>query len=136
DSLYSYMDVTPRAGVRNFYTILSIDDAGLESEPASPVAGAIPVNALKNAVELKKPRINREENAVTLMWDEPEGVVEAFRIFRSVDHGPMMAYQTITGEQPRFVDIVIPGKTYRYRILSLFANGQQSAVSNELEVVY
>lgn len=136
DSLYVFSDKTAHVGVKYVYTILSIDDAGLESEPASPVVGAVPVNILKRAPEFKKPGINREENALTLMWDEPDGSVDAFRIFRSVGNKPMVAYKTIKGDEAQFLDAIIPGRTYRYRVLAIFANGQQSALSKEIEVDY
>lgn len=136
DSLYAYHDINAHVGVKYVYTILSIDDAGLESEPAPPVIGAIPVNVLEKAPELKKPGINREENALTLAWALPEGNIEAFRIFRSVENEPMVAYKTIKGDQAQFLDVIIPGRTYRYRVMAIFANGQQSALSKEIEVDY
>lgn len=136
DSVFSYKDVVANAGIRNFYTITSIDDAGLESEAASPVAGTIPINALKKALEWEKPRINREENVLSLSWNSSEEEIDVLRIFRSVGNEPMTIYRTINGDRDQFADVIIPGRTYRYRILALFTNGQRSALSQELQVDY
>ena len=136
DSSYLFKDRTALVGAKHLYTIISIDDAGLESEPASPIIGTIPVNTLKAAIELKKPKINREENSITLMWNEPDATVELFRVFRSVGEEPMMIYQNLSGDRSQFVDIINPGRKYRYHIMALFANGQQSDLSPPLEVDY
>ena len=136
DSLYMYRDVTVASGAKHLYTIISVDDSGLESLPATPVIGAVPSNALLPAVTWKKPKINREENALALAWNTKEKNVEAFRIFRASGDWPLTVYKTLKADQRELADILIPGKMYRYRIMAVFTNGQRSAMSEELVVSY
>lgn len=136
DSVYSYKDATAHAGIKYRYTIVAVDDSELESKPSAPVVAVMPLSTLLNPVSWRKPRINREENAAALAWNADAAGIESFRILRSSDKEPLIVYKIVKGNKRELTDALIPGKTYRYRIMALFANGQQSAMSEELEVHY
>lgn len=136
DSIYSYKDHSARSGVKYFYTLIAVDDSALESTPATPVAGTIPLSALLPRISWRKPKINREENALALAWNAETSGIGSFRIFRSTDQEPLTVYKVVDGNQRELTDNMIPGKTYRYRIMASFVNGQNSAMSEELEVQY
>lgn len=136
DSVYFYKDTTTAAGKKYFYTVISVDEAGLESTPTPPVAAGIPITGLRAAIQWKKPRLNREENTLTLGWNYREESVQTFRIYRSAGEEPMVIFRNISGKEEQFSDTMIPGKTYKYRIMALFANGQKSSLSGELTFTY
>lgn len=136
DTLYQFTDVNIRAGDTNFYTIIAIDDAGLESEPAGPVTGNRINSILQPVITWKRPQINREESQITLTWNYNQPEIEGFRIFRSVDDEPPILFMSIAGDKKEFTDRVIPGQRYAYRIMALFPDGQKSMLSEAMEFQY
>lgn len=135
DSLFSYFDRTAEPGQANHYTVISVDDAGLRSEPARPVTGVATRLNLRPAITWRKPDLIRESNDVRLSWKyEVEGV-ESFRIFRSAD-SQAVVLKTLPGLEREYTDAIIPGKNYKYRIMALFTDGNKSALSEELQVNY
>ena len=136
DSVYFYRDTTTAAGKKYFYTVIAVDEAALESTPTPPIVAGIPITALRPAIKWKKPKINREENILTLGWNYAEESVQIFRIYRSAGDEPMVMFQNISGKEEQYSDTMVPGKRYKYRIMALFANGQKSSLSEELTFTY
>lgn len=136
DSVYFFKDTTTAAGKKYFYTVIAIDEAGLESTPTPPVAARTPITALRPAIEWKKPKLNREENTLTLGWNYREESVHIFRIYRSTGDERIVTFQNISGKEVQFSDTMVPGKTYRYRIMAVFVNGQKSSLSEELTFTF
>jgi fibronectin type 3 domain-containing protein len=136
DSVYSYRDDSAKAGETNYYTVIATDDAGLESDPSEPVSGGRINHVVHPSIRWKKPLIIREENVVRLSWNAPSDGVRIFRIFRAVDEHPLVLFKTLSGDQHSFADFLIPGKRYAYRILAVFHDENQSALSEELGFLY
>jgi uncharacterized protein len=136
DSVYMYRDTRARPGQKYLFTIISIDEAGLESIPSRAVSGSIPLSSLRPPVTWKNARLNREENKLTLTWEYPETNVQYFKLYRSHDGNPIVMYQTISGNEKKFDDAIVPGKRYKYRLMALFANGQRSSLSEEMIFTY
>jgi uncharacterized protein len=135
DSAYHYLDKNAAVGKPCCYTIVALDEAGLESVPASPVCG-IKSASLLPAITWKKPKINREENNITLGWMHRLPNVQSFKIYRSVDQQKPILFGIVKGNQSELQDTMIPGRSYRYRIISLFEDGNKSLLSEELEFRY
>lgn len=136
DSLYVFRDESAKAGEMNYYTVIATDDAGLESDPAEPVSGGRINYVTHPSIEWKKPLIIRDESVVRLSWNAPSVGVKVFRIYRAVDEHPPVLFKTLAGSETTFADFLIPGKRYAYRILAVFFDGNQSALSEEVEFRY
>jgi hypothetical protein len=136
DSVYHFLDESAPPGQVNHYTLIAIDDAGLESVPAHPVAGGYVDPVLRPAITWKKPRISRELGQITLLWEYHQSQVQTFKIFRAVDGRPPVLFQTVTGGQTEFTHTMIPGQHYSYRIMAVFADGKKSFLSEEIEYQY
>lgn len=135
DSLFSYFDRSAEPGQASHYTVISVDDAGLRSEPAKPMTGVATRHNVRPPITWRKPDLLRESNQVRLSWKyEVEGI-ESFRIFRSAD-SQTVVLKTLPALEREYTDTMIPGKNYQYRIMALFADGNKSAVSEELQVQY
>jgi fibronectin type 3 domain-containing protein len=134
DSLYRYSDLNTDNGELH-YTILAVDDAGLESEPPPPVAASAP---RRNAepVRWSKPRLNYGEGNVVLAWTYKSDDVTGYRLYKSVDHQPLQLYRFIPAGEFRFSDALLPEATYTYRIIALHRNGTLSAMSDALTFSY
>lgn len=135
DTTYHHHDSEAEAGQTHLYTVVSVDDAGLESEPAKPVA-ALRCASAAPAVEWKKPLINPEESLITLSWRYDYPGTQYFRIYRSIDGGLPLLLKTLGAEKKNFTDAMIPGRLYSYRIMALFSDGNQSVLSEEVKFHY
>ena len=136
DSLFYYLDENAVAGETNYYTVVSLDDAGLESEPADPVSGTRIDRHLRPAITWKKPRLYREQHQITLGWNYHQELLHSFKIYKAVDHHPPVLFKTIGGDTNEFTDTMIPGQHYQYRILAVFEDGSKSFLSEEMEFQY
>jgi hypothetical protein len=132
DSLIRFVDEQSHPPFAYSYVVISVDDAGLESEPSHPVQGAFKVNSLKAPVQWKKAQLTSEENEVHLSWTYNFANVDAFTIFRSDGSLPFILHKTVTANIRSYRDYIIPGRSYRYRILATFTDGSKSALSDEL----
>lgn len=136
DSVYTFRDATASAGARYHYTVVAVDDAGLESAPADPVTINTPGD-LYPAVAWRKPTLNREENRLTLRWIyEQQQAIESFRLYAAVNNDPPVLYKTLQPDKVVFSDVLVPGRKYTYRIVAQFENGRKSHVSEPLVVEY
>lgn len=135
DTLYQFTDMDSAANSR-FYTLVAIDDAGLESEPLPPITAARVNNILQPGITWKRPQVNGEGNEITLKWNYHQPGVEGFRIFRSVDDEAPVLFRSVAGDKNEFTDKLIPGQRYAWRIMAMFTNGEKSLLSEALQFQY
>lgn len=136
DSVIVFLDSNIRSRNTISYTVIAIDDAGLQSLPAMPVNGITTGYLNPPAVTWKKPIMSREDNRFSLVWRYDKAGVSKFCLFRATEKTPPQILQTLPGSQREFVDNIIPGNRYKYRIMAVFEDGQKSSLSEELVVDY
>lgn len=135
DSIYHYRDGTATAGMLYFYTVLAMDEAGLESQAASPVT-ATRMRSLAPPIVWRKPVMNREEHRLTLRWSFDMDLVDHFRLYIAINKGVPMRFGTIPAKERTFTDTLIPGRHYEYRIVAHLKDGRQSQLSEPLVFDY
>jgi hypothetical protein len=121
------------------YTVIAIDDQGLESTPSLPVNGQKIKNQLAPSMKWREPVVDREQHSISLSWAYSSENVRQFRIYKSHDEHKPTLYRSlghVGHEQSSFSDRVIPGRTYRYRIMAIFKDGSMSRMSDELVLKY
>ncbi len=136
DSIFQYMDSHSESGEANVYTVVAVDDSGLESEPAAPVRGVKIDNTLQPAITWKEYTINKESKTLTLHWVYQAEEVAEFRIYRSVDSGALSLYRTIEATTNYFTDKIFSAKQYNYAVLPVFKNGAKAKMSETIKVNY
>lgn len=136
DSIFQYMDSNSESGEANAYTVVAVDDAGLESEPAAPVRGIKINNTLRPAITWKDYTINEEDKTLTLHWDYQHDGVTEFRIYRSINSGELSLYRTIEAATNYFADKIFPAKQYNYAVLPVLKNGAKAKMSETINVNY
>lgn len=136
DSVYQYIDADINAGILNTYTVVAIDDAGLESNPSSPVNGQRIDNQLRTPVEWQAPAVNRENHTVLLKWQYDLSGVRQYKIYKSQDNEREVLYKSLPGNELTFSDRLVPGKQYKYKIMAVFQDGKMSAFSKEMSLNY
>jgi uncharacterized protein len=136
DSVYTFKDETSPAQVINHYTVIATDEAGLESEPATPVSGVRIENNLMTAVRWRRSHIQKDQNRVILTWDYDVTGVQSFLIYKATGDGALMMYRSIKADSREFSDTIQPGKSYHYHIMARFARGHKSHLSGSLVIRY
>lgn len=136
DSLRGHTDSTARPAETYQYTVLAIDDAGLESVPAYPVSGVRPDMALRPSIRWRKPVLTREENRLTLRWDYGEHRPAYFKLYTHDSRELPILYKKLGGDLREFSDRILPGRNYTYRLLAVFEDGKTSEMSGALFFEY
>lgn len=133
DSVYAYTDSNVAGGEVQYYTVIAVDDAQLESSPAPAVTG-LKLNQLKQAVVLSKPSVDREKKTLTFTWVTfPDAA--AYRIYRQADGEPLILFSTV--KDAKFIDHGLRlGSVYQYAIVTVFSDGSLSEMSKVVEVKY
>ena len=134
DSVYSYTDQNLSNNSTQYYTVVAVDEASLESPPA-PVVSGFKLPGLKPTVTINAPVIDRENKRIILSWSYEDMNVVSYRIYRKINDGDIMLYRTVKEKQ--FIDIGMnAGAKYRYSVMVVFKDGSQSKLSPEVEVVF
>jgi fibronectin type 3 domain-containing protein len=134
DSTYTYIDQNLTNNVTQYYTVIAVDEAALESPPA-PVISGFKLPGLKPAVSINPPVIDHENRRIILSWSCEETNVVSYRIYRKIDEGDVMLYRTVTEKQ--FIDIGMnAGIKYSYSVMAVYKDRSQSKLSKEVEIVY
>lgn len=137
DSIISYIDKSVENKKVYYYTVVAVDKSNLESDPASAVIGEKIDNQLQAAVQWNQPRILKEKNQAELSWRYDKENVKFFRIYKAEGTNPDILYRSLPGtDTKKLVDLLTPGKHYRYRIVAVFQDERMSAFSSPLEVNY
>jgi fibronectin type 3 domain-containing protein len=128
-----FADVDLKTSDVQRYTVLSIDDAGLESPPAPVVTGfKLPGN--NPAVELKLQSVDRSNKRIILSWS-PAANISVYRVYKKINDGPLQLYKTTS--ENKLTDIAVaPGQSYSYQVVVVFKNGALSSMSKKVAINY
>ena len=135
DSVQSFTDTATVEGKMYEYTILAVDEAGLESKPAKPVKIKQFENKNKPVVSKISYDIDRTEKYIRLKWKYDEPGIKKFLVYRgnSVEELALFA----SSDRYEFTDTKLAiNNTYYYVIKAVFANGLESGMSKVIEIKY
>jgi len=134
DSVYTYTDQNLSNSNVQYYTVIAVDEANLESPPTPVVSGFI-LPKPKPAVDNIMYTTDQSKNRITLTWTYAQGDVSSYRIYRKVDNGNIVLYRTVKEKQ--FTDSGMKaGTKYTYRIMAVFTGSGFSEMSKEVEVSF
>lgn len=138
DSTYQYVDTTSIvSGQLHRYTVIAVDEAGLESDPSSAVRGARIPASLKPAVSWNNPVVDRTNAQIILNWEYNQPGVESFRIYRAKGDESMILYKSVSQELQQYKDKeLLIGEKYTYKIMAVFKDGGKSSLSRNFNVTY
>ncbi|ELR71734.1 hypothetical protein C900_02319 [Fulvivirga imtechensis AK7] len=130
----SFMDELADTGFRYNYSLMAIDDDNLASEAtqfsAQPLARPMP------AISKISHKVDREKKQIDLTWKYPVAYEEVI-VYRSENNGPLRQYARIDSGEKTFTDHQLKvGGIYKYRFKVIDKNGEESPVSDEIEIQY
>lgn len=124
DTLYTYTDRNLQNSTVQYYAVVAVDEAGLESPPGTVVSG-FRLTGPKPPVTLSTPVIDRTNKKIALNWSYDEQHVTAYRVYKKIGDEALMLHRTI--KEKNFTDSgMVPGKKYSYQVMAVFDNGALS----------
>ncbi|MFZ6000793.1 MAG: hypothetical protein ACOYW3_09805 [Bacteroidota bacterium] len=134
DTTQTWIDRDSGEGIPYRYTVIALDDDGLESEPAAPVTSMREPERVKPAVVVIE-KIDRVKKQIELTWNYTVPGVTKYQIYRATAGEPLKLWAT--SMEGSFTDNrVVVNTTYRYAVVALFKTGARSAMVREISVQY
>ena len=132
----SWTDRDVRVRTRYTYRILTVDDAGLESDPAHDVNARPYDSGVRPGVDRLSGRYDERKGRVRLTWEFGDlKEKEWFVIYRSYNGSRMKQYRAVEGDEREFIDALLVGSgTYTYGVRVMTPTGE-SPMSEEIRVV-
>lgn len=134
DTLYTYTDQALSNSNVQYYTLIAVDEAGLESPPSPGITG-FKLPQLKPAVEINQPAIDRANKRIVLSWKYAEENVSSYRVYRKINDGAIQLYRTVKEKQFADQDMS-PESNYSYQVIAVFDDQAKSAMSKMITVTY
>ncbi|GAA4272487.1 hypothetical protein GCM10022258_17810 [Aquimarina gracilis] len=125
----SFKDFSAKPTVKYLYTMVTMDESGLESEPVTPLTITLPDNQPKPEIDKFSALVNREEKKIDLSWRyKAEGVVE-YSLYKAEEEGKPTLYKVFEVKQESFTDknLRINSK-YTYLLQAVFSSGAKSPI--------
>ncbi len=133
----AFRDTTAVPGRTYEYTLVAVDAAGLESDPAPPVQVAHIDDGMRPAITEFYSKVDRVAKRVELAWSYPAEKVERYLLFRQAAGQPLRLLKSVPGARSTFQDRQLTVNTaYTYRLQAIYRDGGQSPLSEELTVRY
>lgn len=135
DTSRTYVDKDVQHRIQYYYTLLALDDDGLESVPSSPLTmkwiDSNPFPVIENLFF----KIDKQKKRIDLSWTYNAQNIEKFIIYKSKNGGPLLFYKSLEGSQREFIDdYTLSDVSVEYRVVVGFVSGERTRVSKALVV--
>lgn len=135
DSIDSYKDLFVEHKVNYAYTMLALDDDGLESIPSEPLTMTYIASDPYPKVENIFYTIDANKKTITLSWNYDDEQVDRFLIYRSNNDQPLRLYKSVEANTKELKDAYSVNDTkVEYRIVVGLKTGEITRSSKPLVV--
>lgn len=136
DTLSVYEDKNTSPGNKYLYTLVALDETGLESNPSPPLSINVMSQLVKPGVKGLYANIDRENKFVNISWRFNEPNAQELLLYKKEKDGDYILYRTLDAGQKQFIDKnLYPNTTYMYALKIVFNDGNVSKWE-EIEVKY
>ncbi|WP_159090907.1 fibronectin type III domain-containing protein [Aquimarina aquimarini] len=131
-----FTDTTARPGITYLYTLVTMDESGLESAPVAPLTISLPDNKTKPEIDKLTAVVNREEKQVAINWKYRATNVIEFLLYKAEVGKQPTLYKVFDKSQNRFIDKqLIVNTKYSYLLQAVFDSRAKSPIK-KIEVEY
>lgn len=135
DSATAYSDGDVKHGIQYSYTIVAVDDSGLESPPAEPFSIRFVLREPYPPVVDAFHKLNKEKRTITVRWKYEHSNIEKFLIYKSVDDKPAQIFTSVEAHERELIDHYLPSQNkIEYRIVVNFRTGEKTRLSIPISV--
>lgn len=134
DTISTFIDATPEAGLKYEYSLVVSDSSGNKSVLNFPEMNYSPRvrPAVKNFTAIP----DLEKRTIALNWDLPSAPVDRVIIYKGKEGEAARTFKTLSGTSTSYIDNQLyPGNTYVYRIKVYMKDGSESKIS-EVKVIF
>ena len=133
--LNTYLDEATQPGETYQYTLIAVDDSGLESPPAKPVMMKRLNNEKKPALQNLKSSVDRTAQTISISWKyQPAGIAK-YLVYRAKKGEKIRLYDHLPATSQGFVDRGMAiNSEYVYRVKAVFEDGGESPLSQAIDV--
>ncbi|MBA6156660.1 hypothetical protein H3Z83_09055 [Tenacibaculum sp. S7007] len=132
----SYVDDKVAFSKTYLYTILTIDDSGLESEPITPLKITISDDVLKPEITKLNGEVNREGKYIKLNWLYKAPNVVEYILYKAKEGSKPTMYKVFSIGTSSFIDKDLTINTkYTYLLQAVFKSGAKSPIK-KIELNY
>lgn len=130
-----YLDSDVKHRTAYAYTMIAVDDAGLESNPISPVSLKWIDNSPYPPISDFFYNIDNTKRNISLSWNYTSQNVSEYRIYKSLNGNPFKLIETVSSETSNWNDqYTITDTAIEYKIMASFNNGDLSGFSKTVKV--
>ncbi|MEM9337886.1 MAG: hypothetical protein AAGA66_04105 [Bacteroidota bacterium] len=132
-----YLDDQISPGSTHTYSLVAVDDAGLESPPVRPMR----VGRKRSAYDIRfknlTGRSERDNERIILFWKVDNEAVDKVKVYRSVGEAPVSLYKVVA-EEGQFIDEAVQqNSSYSYQLRAVLADDRDAGeFSKKLEIKY
>jgi len=127
DTAAFYIDDNIALGEGYLYTLVAVDDSGLESPPSPPLSINIIKDLLLPKVKGLYAAVDRENKLIRLFWRYKESNVQEFLIYKKRKGENYGLFRTANPDEKQLIDMVLsPNTIYSYGIKAIFKDGRVS----------
>lgn len=131
-----FTDTKTEVGKNYLYTILTVDDSGLESEPVTPLKVKISDNLPKPEINKFEAFANREEKFINLNWKYSVENIEEFILYKGEEGKQPTMYKIFDKNTTKFKDKeLLINTNYEYLLQAVFTSGAKSPIK-KIELNY
>ena len=124
----SFEDTAVSCGITYLYTMVTIDESGLESKPIVPLTITLPKGKIPEIDKLNA-FVNSQERSIRISWKHNGSQVVEYSLFKAGEEEKLTLYKVLDGATATFIDTKLKINTaYTYGIQALFKNGSKSFI--------
>ncbi len=128
-----YIDSLVEGGLTYKYTLLSVDDDGLESTPSKPVSTQLKEFGIREPINDFTTTVT-STGKIQLNWVYEQSPIQYY-LYKGRDDEPISLLKVIDGMDRSYLDEAVrEGSTYRYLLQALFRNGVTSPYTEEQSI--
>ncbi|WP_146052758.1 fibronectin type III domain-containing protein [Aquimarina sp. I32.4] len=136
DTVTSFIDGKVNPGKKYNYTLITIDQGGLESEPTPPILINMPGTLLQPGIKGLYATVDREQKFIQLTWRFTTTNAIEIQVYRKTKETPFILYKRLDPNDNRWIDQkLITNTSYTYAFKAIFNDGSISEWE-EIEVKY
>lgn len=136
DTITSFTDTKANPGKTYQYTLITVDQGGLESEPSPPIVIDTPRKLLNRGIRGLYGTVDREQKFIQITWRFNASDAVEIQIYRKTKETPFTLYKKLDPNDKRWIDQkLITNTTYTYAFKAVFNDGSVSEWQ-EIEVKY
>ncbi len=131
-----FVDELAVPGVVYLYTLVTVDESGLESEPITPLTISLPDNQPKPGLDKFNALVNRESEQIVITWKYNQPKVLEYILYKGEEETKPTMYKVFGVDTTKFIDKKLTiNTTYTYLLQAVFVSGAKSPIK-KVEVEY